>query len=340
MQQHPVPEIFQQVSAIVSPVYLVGGSVRDQLLGQEPHDYDFTTPLKPDEIEALVRAAGKKPHLTGKRFGTIGLQLHHHLVEITTFREESYEPGSRKPAVRFVHDITFDLSRRDFTINAMAQRDDGTLVDPFGGRQDLEDGLIRTVGKPQFRFQEDPLRMLRAARFASQLNFRIDDETKLRAHKRARHILEVSQERWVQELDKLLVSEHPERGLHFLADTRLLNYLLPELAIQVGWDQDSPYHELSLWDHTVKTVCLAPNDVEIRWAALLHDIGKPYVRTKNRRGYSNYVDHELVGAELVEKIGRYLRWSNHRTQTVHDLVRYHLQPDSPLLAADGAATKA
>jgi putative nucleotidyltransferase with HDIG domain len=340
----PIPtasrDLHAAVADIVGPVYLVGGSVRDLLLGHEPHDYDFTTPRRPDEVEAAIRAAGKRPYLTGKRFGTVGFKLGEHFIEITTFREESYVPGSRKPQVRFVPDITYDLSRRDFTINALARRLDGHLIDPFGGRGDLSSGIIRTVGKPEERFHEDPLRMLRAARFASQFNFSVDAVTELRANHHAHQILLVSHERWSQELDRLLVSAHPQVGLNFLARTRLLNYLLPELALQVGWDQDSPYHELPLWEHSLKVVQLVPAESSLRWAALLHDVGKPFTRTKNKRGYSNYVHHEMVGAELTEQIGRRLRWSNEQRRQVVALVREHLQPGSPLEAADGAATKA
>ena len=333
-------DIFHEVAQIIDPIYLVGGSVRDLLLGKEPKDYDFTTPRTPDDIEKAVRASGRKAFIAGKRFGTIGFRLHGHHIEITTFRSETYEPGSRKPSVKFVHDITYDLSRRDFTINALAQRPDGRIIDPFGGRADLRKKIIRTVGKPEERFHEDPLRMLRAARFAAQFNFQIEEETELRATKRSYHILEVSKERWVQELDRLLISDHPELGLQFLARTRLLHYMLPELGLQVGWDQDSPYHALSLWEHTIKTVRLAPPEVELRWAALLHDVGKPFTRTKNQRGYSNYVHHEEVGAELAEKIGSYLKWSKSRITNVSDLVRDHLKDGSPLLYADGEATKA
>lgn len=334
----PVRVLLQDVANIISPVYLVGGSVRDALIGKEPNDFDFATPLPPDDIEQAVRAHGLRPFLAGKRFGTIGFRLHNHHIEVTTFRTETYTAGSRKPQVEFVHDITYDLSRRDFTINAMAQREDGHIIDPFGGRDDLQARLIRTIGKPEERFGEDPLRMLRVARFAAQLNFGIDRATTNRARKRSQHILEVSKERWVQELDKLLLGDHPEIGLQFLARTRLLNYILPELALQVGWDQDSPYHTLPLWQHSVKTVQLSPLDITIRWAALLHDVGKPFVRTKNKRGYSNYVYHEQVGAEIAEKIGKYLHWSNERTADVRSLVLHHLENDSPLLQADGAAT--
>lgn len=332
-----VMRTFEEVAKIISPVYLVGGSVRDQLLGIEPKDYDFTTPLPPDEIEARVRRAGKRAYVAGRRFGTIGFKLGETSVEVTTFRSESYMPGSRKPRVEFVDDITYDLSRRDFTINAMALRRDGSLIDPFGGKQDLQRKVLRTVGKPQDRFKEDPLRMLRAARFVSQLGFTVDTATELRVLKHADKILDVSRERWVQELDRLLEGEHVAEGLEFLARTRLIVFMIPELSIQVGYDQDSPYHELDLWHHSVKTVELTPRHVVQRWGALLHDIGKPYVRVKNRRGYSNYMLHEVVGAELVKKIGRYLGWSNERTHDVTEIVREHLHNHSPIGIADDAA---
>lgn len=328
--------VVEEVKKIIDPVYLVGGSVRDLLLKKEPKDYDFCTPLSPDEIEDRVKAAGKRAYITGKRFGTVGFKVDGQMVEVTTFRQETYASGSRKPEVEFVDDITKDLSRRDFTINAIAQRD-GKLIDPFGGRLDLLERTIKAVGKPQERFKEDPLRMLRAARFASQLNFEIDQLTESMAKKWAYKILFVSRERWVQEMDKLLVTEKPSAGLDFLARTRLLNYMIPELSIQVGYDQDSPYHELTLWEHTKSTVDLAPNDVNMRWAALLHDVGKPYVRTKNNKGYSNYIHHDIVGAELALKIGRYLKWSNERIETVSETIRYHLQENSPIRKADNAS---
>lgn len=333
----PLVTLFQEVERLVSPVYLVGGSVRDTLLKTTPHDYDFTTPLSPEKIERAIRRAGKKPYLTGKRFGTIGVMVHGQLVEITTFRTEKYTPGSRKPQVVFIDDITHDLSRRDFTINAMALKPDGTLVDPFHGLADLKEKCLRTVNKPFDRYNEDPLRMLRAARFAAQLNFTVERETKVQARRKAVKLLEISKERWNQELDKLLTADHPGVGLDFLARTNLLRFMLPELALQVGYDQDSPYHELPLWEHTVKTVCLTEKDLTLRWAALLHDVGKPFVRQKNRRGYSNYADHELVGAELILKIGPYLHWSRERTAAVSTIIRDHLDLESPLHEADSAA---
>ena len=332
--------MIEEVAKIVSPVYLVGGSVRDWLRGAEPKDYDFCTPLLPDDVEAAVRKAGKRPYLIGKRFGTIAFKMGEQMVEVTTFRKEQYIPGSRKPEVEFVDNITHDLSRRDFTINAMAIREDGHVVDPFGGQQDLTAGLIRAVGQPSLRYKEDPLRMVRAARLAGQFDYTLEEDTAAKIDANAELILQVSRERWSQELDKLIMSAYPERGLYYLAQTRLLNFMLPELAIQVGWDQDSPYHELDLWHHSIKTLELVKYDLDIRWAGLLHDVGKPYVRTKNRQGYSNYVGHELVGAELVKKIGSYLRWPTARIKRISDLVRLHLEDESPLGYADGAATMA
>lgn len=326
--------VFAKVEQILAPVYLVGGSVRSSLLHSPAHDYDFATPLDPDTIEAAVRGAGHRAYVVGKRFGTIGFKLDGRLIEITTFRSERYEAGSRKPTVTFIDDITHDLSRRDFTINAMAIASSGRLIDPFGGYDDLKKGLLRTVNKPFERYNEDPLRMLRAARFISQLDVTVEAETKNQAGKKAANILEVSKERWTLELDKLLMGEHTSKALEFLMKTGLLRYMIPELSIQQAFNQDSPYHSLDLWSHTVKTVGLTPNDLTLRYAALLHDVGKPYVQTKNQRGYSNYVHHELVGAELVVKIGTYLHWPKERITNVADLVLHHLEPDSPLHDAD------
>lgn len=329
--------ILHEVTRILSPVYLVGGSVRDSLIGLTPRDYDLATPLDPDQIEQAIRQVNKRPYLIGKRFGTVGFKTNGHSVEVTTFRTERYVRGSRKPQVEFTQDITYDLSRRDFTINAIALRDDGHLIDPFGGLADLNARLIRTVNKPYDRYNEDPLRMLRAARLAAQLHFTVDLDTEKQAAKKAHQILEVSKERCTHELDKMLVTDHPEIGLEFLAITRLLHFILPELAIQVGFDQNSPYHQLDLWQHTLKTIQLAPKDLFIRWAALLHDIGKPYVQTVNRHNYSNYAHHDIVGAELVSKIGHYLHWSKERTATIRHLVRDHLHDDSPIGNADARA---
>lgn len=330
--------MYNYVSQIVDPLYEVGGSVRDHLLGKEPSDYDFCTPKTPDEIEQAVRDFGRRPYLIGKRFGTVGLKVEGRIVEITTFRSEKYPEGSRKPDVEFVQDIAQDLARRDFTINAMASRG-GKIIDPFKGKEDLQNGLIRAVGTPSHRFKEDPLRLLRAIRFAAQLGFEVEDLTKRVITKLSYKVLKVSKERWIMEMDKLLIAPHAEEGLRLLEETRLLNFILPELAIQVGYDQDSPYHTHTLWRHTVKVVAAVPPSKKLRWAALLHDIGKPFVAKKNKRGYTNYVHHERVGAEMVERIGRYLRWSKDRIEKVSEIILNHLNEDSALREADNSAKK-
>jgi tRNA nucleotidyltransferase/poly(A) polymerase len=336
MPQH-VQEIFQKLHDTLGLVYLVGGCVRDILHSRDPSDLDFTCGLLPEEIESRIKNAGIKTFSLGKRFGTIGFKLDGHHVEVTTFRTEIYDGKSRKPIVEFVDNITADLSRRDFTINAMALRLDGSIIDPFNGREDLENKILRAVGNPGERYYEDPLRMLRAGRFAAQLGFVIEEHTFKSADHHADRILGVSKERWVQELDKILVAKHADHGLRYLSKTNLLNYMLPEIALQVGYDQDSPYHELDLFEHSIKTVMLSEQNVITRWVALLHDVGKPFMRLHNRRGYSNYPDHAVVGSEMVLKIGYYLKWSGERTKEISKQVLEHLEEGSPIEDADSAA---
>jgi putative nucleotidyltransferase with HDIG domain len=327
--------VYMNIEEILSPAYIVGGSVRDKLLDRDPHDYDFTTPLLPDDIETAIKKSGRRAYTTGKRFGTIGFNHQGKFIEVTTFRSEKYN-SNRKPDVEFVTSIDTDLSRRDFTMNAIALRNN-RYIDPFGGRNDINNRIIRSVGNPTLRFTEDPLRMLRAARFVGQLGFTIEESTLISMKKNAYKVMEVSRERWMQELDKLLVSDNVVSGLDVLMETDLLRFLLPELRIQYGYNQNSDYHELTLWEHTTSTVKLVPKDINLRWAALLHDIGKPFVRTDNKRGSSNYVFHDVIGAELVYGIGKRLKWSNERLQIVQDLVRNHLNDESPLRKADNSS---
>jgi tRNA nucleotidyltransferase (CCA-adding enzyme) len=327
--------MLEVVKKVVSEVYQVGGSVRDEVLGKTPKDYDFATPLSPDEIEAKIRAAHKKPYLIGKKFGTVGMKIDGQFIEITTFRKETYEKGNRKPDVEFVTDLKEDLSRRDFTINAMAKGDD--LYDPFGGRLDILERVIKCVGIPKHRFKEDPLRILRAARFASQLGFEIEHLTESTMKRMAPSILNVSKERWVLELDKILQTDKPSIGLDILMRNRLFNFMIPELSLQLGYDQNSDYHTLTLWEHTKRVVDGVPNDLDLRWAALFHDIAKPFVPTPNSKGRSKYLEHDRLGYELVIQIAHHLKWPNNRTKAVSDLVRWHLKENSPLKPADNSA---
>lgn len=331
-------DIVKEVKGLLSDkivLYQVGGSVRDELMGREPNDYDFTTPSTPDEIESLIKSIGRKPYTTGKRFGTIAFSVEGQKVEITTFRTEKYEQGNRKPQVNFTTDLVEDLSRRDFTINAIAKRlETEEVIDPFKGQEDLKKGIIRSVGSPKSRFKEDPLRILRAARFASQFNFRIEPHTERFMKELAPSILNVSKERWMIELNKLLLSDYPEVGLNYLMDNKLFNFMIPPLSLQKNFNQHSKYHGFTLWKHTVKVVKNSPRDLYLRWAALLHDIAKPFVAEKKKDGYLHYIGHERLGAEMVKSIGTYLRWSNKMKDSVSYIVLHHLESDSPLKKAD------
>lgn len=240
--------------------FLVGGSVRDHLLGRDAKDWDFCTPLTADEVEDLTRKAGKRPYLVGKKFGTVGFKSNGEMVEVTTFRAETYTPGSRKPEVSFVTDLKSDLSRRDLTVNALALDADNNLVDFFGGQQDLEDQVLRAVGDPNERFTEDPLRLLRVARFVSQLSFVPDQALTEAFVERTGELLNVSRERWVQELDKLLMGRNVLAGVGFLGVSGLLDLLLPELH--------------NRWTTTLNKFAASdlPDDVDARWALLLSEL--------------------------------------------------------------------
>lgn len=324
---------YEIINKIINPVYLVGGCVRDELLGKQPKDFDYTTPLLPETIENNIKQSGHRVYLIGKKFGTLGLKINGTFIEITTFRSEKYIAGNRKPAVDFVNDLTIDLSRRDFTINAIA-KDNKQLYDPFDGQKDLINKIIRCVGKPSERFQEDPLRMLRAARFSAQLGFTVEKDTFEMCKQLNYKILDISKERWVMELDKLLTSANPSLGLDFLMQTRLMNYILPELSLQYKYNQNNPHHELDLWEHTKKVVSLTPNDVELRWAALLHDIGKPFCMQEKTETHCTYYKHDLLGKEIVNKLALYLKWSNDRKENIIRLVFNHMTDTSPLRIAD------
>jgi poly(A) polymerase len=315
-------QAIEAVSAVVSPVFLVGGSVRDALMGRACEDYDFATPLDPEAVEALVKAAGRRAYLVGKRFGTIGFRVDGHVVEVTTFRSERYAERSRRPSVEFEADLVADLGRRDFTINAMAL-DGAALVDPFGGESDIEARTVRAVGHAEERFAEDPLRMLRAARFASQLDFAVEPQTAAAVANMAPRILDVARERWMLELDRLLVGPAAARGLRLLADSGLLRYLLPELSLQtsLGWPADSgaPTPDATLFDRTLAGVTAAERDATKRWAALLRDVGLPFAAAAGDGAPGG--DQWLIGAEIVERTALYLKWSTRRRESVVALVR-------------------
>lgn len=318
-------------------LYLVGGSVRDLILGRWIKDYDFAVPYTPIKIKELLKKCGiEKTFDVGMKYGTIGCKIDDLDIEITSMRGESYNYLDRKPEVSYIQSIEEDVKRRDFTINSfyLGRNDILTLKSCYKnvvfndkhreeGLTDLKNRIIRTVGKPGLRFKEDPLRMLRAIRFAAQLNFKIEEKTFDMIQRMRVELLKISVERWVMELDKILSLPNP--NLKILADSCLLDIMIPELSYQVGFEQNSKYHDFNLWEHTVKVVEATPyTDLNLRWAALLHDIGKPFVKTLGKQGNFNYMGHEVMSAWLVKQIGLRLKWPRERTIKISELVEHHL----------------
>jgi poly(A) polymerase len=310
-------------------LYLVGGVVRDAILDRlrpDRSDLDFTTDAPPDDIERIVKAGGWADAVwtQGKRFGTIGAKRGERTYEITTHRAEAYDPESRKPDVQFSTDIEADLSRRDFTVNAMALRlGDLELIDPHGGLADLAAARLRTPLSPDESFTDDPLRMLRAARFLSGYGLAPTDEL-VDAVKRLHGRLEiVSAERIRDELDKLLVVDRPGEGLWFLTNTGLADEFLPELPA-LGLEQDPIHRHKDVLAHTIAVVEKTSPDRILRLAALFHDVGKPKTRSIGPNGVS-FHHHEVVGARITRDRMRALRYPAEDVEAVTKLVELHLR---------------
>lgn len=306
---------FAEVSEIVSPVVLVGGSVRDRLMGRTSQDFDFATPYSADELESMIRESGRKPYLVGKRYGTVGVRLHGKLVEVSTL-------AGGAPPMSLDERVLADLARRDFTINAMAF-DGRDLIDPFGGRDDIARRIVRAVGDAGERFSEDPLRVLRAARFMSQLDFSLDEGTRQAMVAGSQGLLRVARERWMLEYDALLVGPGVAAALQALSASGALRYTLPELQWQV--DAAGP-DGLPVFSHTVSVVSAVASEPALRWAALLHDVGGEAAR-------GGAGESCLIGAEIVERIALALKWSIARRVEVARLVRGQADPANPLFSA-------
>ncbi len=322
---------------------LVGGIVRDALLGRPlPSDLDFATDALPDRTQALGEAAGASSvYLVGAKFGTVGLVFANVddegegppiQVEITTYRSEHYPDESRKPEVAFGTSLVDDLARRDFTINAMAaDAVTGQIIDPFDGQADLARGIIRAVGNPDERFQEDPLRLLRAARFVAQLGFLIEPETKEAMARQAQSLGRISKERIYSELTRLLTGEYASHGLQALLETGLLVVAMPELAplaaeAESGAWPRRAHREKDVWDHTLKVVDRTPPRPIVRWAALLHDAAKPLTRTVDATGAVHFFGHEREGAALASRLLGRLKADKATQTAVARLVELHLRP--------------
>jgi poly(A) polymerase len=328
-------ELGERFAAAGHALHLVGGTVRDALLGRLGDDLDLTTDARPEQVLALVEGWAEATWDAGIAFGTVGLQKKGQRIEVTTYRAESYDPSSRKPDVTYGTSLEDDLVRRDFAMNAMALalpdwRAPGAFVDLYGGLDDLAAGRIRTPGKPEDSFDDDPLRMLRAARFAAQLGFTVAPEVVQAMTDRAPRIAIVSAERVRGELEKLLLAQGPRAGLELLVDTGLADVVLPELpALRLEIDEHHQHKDV--YEHTLQVLerAIALEDGEpdlvLRLAALLHDIGKPATRRLEPGGGVSFHHHEVKGAHLARKRLRALTFGKDVVDAVFLLTEMHLR---------------
>lgn len=315
--------------------YAVGGCVRDSVLGRKPADWDITTSAKPEQVKGLFRRTVD----TGIAHGTVTVMLERTGYEVTTYRIDGEYRDSRHPSeVSFTDDLTEDLRRRDFTINAMAYNDTRGLVDVFGGIRDLNDGIIRCVGVAAERFGEDALRILRAVRFAAQLGFAIEEETKRAASRLAGTLKNISAERIQVELVKLLVSPHPQ-VLRCAWELGLTRVFLPEFDAMMDTPQNNPHHIYNVGEHTLKALEFVEADKVLRLAVLCHDFGKPAART-TVDGIDHFHGHPQISMELAGKMMRRLKFDNDTISRVKNLVLYHdLRPNPDERSVRRAANK-
>lgn len=305
-------------------LYLVGGSVRDSLLGIPHEDLDFASDARPDDIESIVSPLASDMWTMGRAFGTIGARVGGQNVEITTYRADVYETGSRKPAVTFGDDLRGDLLRRDFTVNAMAIRPgDGTLVDPFGGVGHLARKILATPREARISFAEDPLRMLRAARFVAQLGLRPTDDVRVALAAGAADLEHVSAERIRDELSRLITRPKVTEALWLLVDTGLMDRFLPEVPA-MRLEQDPIHRHKDVLTHSIAVTQKTPPRLVVRLAALLHDIAKPRTRSIGPRGVA-FHHHDVVGAKMARHRLRALKYPSDVVDSVSQLVFLHLR---------------
>jgi poly(A) polymerase len=314
---------------------LVGGPVRDAILGRLGNDLDFTTNAHPKESEKILNKWADSVWDIGAAFGTVAGKKDEITVEITTYRSENYQKDSRKPAVEFGENIEGDLSRRDFTINAMALElttDEPTFIDLFNGVEDLQNKVIKTPGKPEDSFTDDPLRMMRAARFMSQLNFTIDQSVITAIKEMAHRLSIISSERVRDEFIKIIMSDNPRLGITLLVECGLADIFLPEIP-KLKLEIDEHHHHKDVYEHSLTVLeqaialesRLGAANLTLRLAALLHDIGKPKTKALIPGGGVSFHHHEVVGAKMAKERLRTLRFDNHIVKDVGQLVFLHLR---------------
>ncbi|MBR5572420.1 MAG: CCA tRNA nucleotidyltransferase [Oscillospiraceae bacterium] len=322
MLPQEVRQVLHTLSSAGHEAYVVGGCVRDILRGVAPHDWDITTSALPEETMSLF------PHFaipTGLKHGTVTVLSGGCPCEVTTYRADGDYSDHRRPdGVTFTRSLREDLARRDFTVNAMAMDENGEVVDPFGGREDLAAGILRCVGEPAKRFSEDALRILRALRFAATLGFAIEEETGRAIFALRDDLHYVAAERVREELTKLLLGDSAEAIL--TAFPTVLGAVIPELLPAVGFDQRNCHHCLDVWGHTARAVGKAAKDSIIRWTMLLHDLGKPDTFTVDGEGVGHFYTHADRSEEIARQVVQRLRFDKASAQRIVRLVRYHDRP--------------
>ncbi|WP_102146107.1 CCA tRNA nucleotidyltransferase, partial [Mycobacterium hubeiense] len=336
LNQHA--DVLRELGAVFADagheLYLVGGSVRDALLGRLGNDLDFTTDARPEQMQKMLRPWAEALWDTGIEFGTVGVGAAGHRMEITTFRADTYDQVSRNPSVRFGDSLDGDLVRRDFTVNAMAVRigrdGPGEFHDPLGGLGALRAGVLDTPSAPETSFGDDPLRMLRAARFVSQLGFTVAPRVRAAMEAMADQLGRITAERVAAELDKLLLGSDPVAGIDLMVQTGLGEVVLPEVgAMRMAIDEhhqhkDVYWHSLTVLRQAIDLEDDGP-DLVLRWAALLHDIGKPATRRHEPDGGVSFHHHEVVGAKMARKRLRALKYSKQMIEDISQLVYLHLR---------------
>lgn len=303
--------------------YIVGGSVRDILIGRDPSDFDVTTDALPEEIEEIFKDFTTLE--VGKKFGTVVVVQDEGIVEVTTFRADGeYIDGRRPEKVYFSKNILDDLSRRDFTINAMAYNKKIGVIDYFNGKEDLEKKTIRAVGNPHERMREDYLRIMRAIRFAAQLEFSIDDSTFESCKLYSEHIATISIERIREEFFKILLSKTPSYGIRLMKDTGILDIILPEMIKAIGFDQHNPHHNKDVFEHILCVLDKTSPTLHLRLAALFHDIGKPHTLTIDEKGIGHFYGHDKLGAKMAKEILQRWKAPNELVEKVRLLIYKHM----------------
>ncbi|EPY2311618.1 CCA tRNA nucleotidyltransferase [Clostridium sporogenes] len=305
--------------------YIVGGAVRDSLLERKVNDWDITTSANPQEVVNIFENLGYKIIPTGLKHGTVTILINSIGYEVTTFRiDGEYEDNRHPKEVKFTSNLKEDLKRRDLTINAMAYNDKTGLVDYFNGLEDLNNKIVRCVGNSKDRFNEDSLRMLRCIRFASQLNFDMEKSTKFNIRELSKNINNVSMERIRDELCKILVSSQPVYGIRNIVELNLVDYIIPELKDCVGFQQHNKHHDKDVYGHILSVVENVPNKLELRLAALLHDIGKSKCFSIGDNGQGHFYGHQKISADMTKDILKRLKFDNKTIDKVDKLVYNHM----------------